>query len=147
LKKFVKNAKFKLMKKALIALFLLFMTNMGSLYYSWYLRWDWFDTIQHFLGGFFVAILMTAYLKDHLISGNKLKNILIIAGATVFIGVVWEFSEFIANQTLVEPTRKYFGIDAYFMGDLADTMTDLLLDMLGAFALFAIHSLWRRNSH
>jgi len=121
------------MRKAFTALFIMTIINAGSMYYSWYLKWEWFDTAQHFLGGFFVAMLMYHYLKDHFLPGQYIKNILIITGATIFIGVVWEFTEYIANQTLVEPTKKYLGINAYFMGDLSDTITDLLMDTLGAF--------------
>lgn len=135
------------MKKAFFFLLFVFFINIPSIYYGWYLQWGWFDMVLHFSGGFFMAMLMTDYLKDRLGSGNILKDILIVAGATIFIGVVWEFAEFIANQILVEPTKKYLGINAYFMGDLPDTVLDLFLDMLGAFVFFACHSLWSRNSH
>ena len=82
-----------------------------------------------------MAMFMADYLKDRLVSGQWIKNMLIVIGATIFIGVVWEFAEFIANQTLVEPFYKWFGIKAYFMGDLTDTINDLLMDILGAITL------------
>lgn len=135
------------MKIAFILLFILFLTNFPSLYYGWYLDYSWFDTVQHFCGGFLMAMFMYGYLKDRLIKREWVKNTLIIVGTTVFIGVLWEFSEFIANQTLIEPTKKYFGINAYFMGDLIDTVGDLLLDTLGALVFLIIHSLWSRDSH
>lgn len=124
------------MKKAFIGLVAVFAINMPSLYYGWYLKWDWIDIILHFSGGFFVAMFMADYLKDRLVSGQWIKNTLVVAGATIFIGVVWEFAEFIANQTLIDFVYNKFGIRAYFMGDLADTVNDLLMDTLGAFTFF-----------
>jgi uncharacterized membrane protein YjdF len=131
-------------KKAILFLTILLLSNIPSLYYGIYLDHAWFDTAQHFLGGFFVAMLMAGYLKDHL-TEDKLKNALIVVGATIFIGVIWEFSEYIANQTLVEPFYRWFGIRAYFMGDLQDTIMDLLMDTLGGMTLFIVHSVWNRN--
>ncbi len=79
-----------------------------------------------------MAMFFYNYLKNHLLAGEIIKNTLIVVGATVFIGVIWEFAEYLGNQTLIEPTYRYFGIRAYFMGDIADTMLDLLLDIIGA---------------
>ena len=126
------------MKKAFIALVMLFLINLPSLYFGWYLKRDWVDIALHFAGGFFVAMFMADYLKDRLVSGQWIKNMLIVIGATIFIGVVWEFAEFIANQTLVEPFYRWFGIKAYFMGDLPDTVNDLLMDTLGGLGFFFI---------
>ncbi len=97
----------------------------------------------HFLGGFFVAMLMISYLADAKTS-SKLKNYLIIVGAVSFIGVVWEFSEYLANQILTEPIYNNFGIRTYFIGDLGDTMNDLLMDILGAFS-WLLGSRFRKN--
>lgn len=126
------------MKKAVFCLILVFLINLPSLYFGWYVRWWWVDIVLHFGGGFFVAMFMYHYLADRLIPGNSLKNIIIIAGATILVGVLWEFAEYIANQTLMELTYKYFGIRAYFMGDLNDTIADLLLDTLGSLAFIAL---------
>lgn len=87
--------------------------------------------VHHFLGGFFVAMLMTHYLADVKIP-SKLKHYLIVVGAVSFIGVVWEFAEYLAAQTLIEPLYSNFGFRAYFIGDLDDTINDLLMDVLGA---------------
>lgn len=124
------------MRIALFFLGILLLSNIPSLYYSLYIHWWWFDTAQHFLGGFFVAMFMYYYLKSHLLDGNLIKNVLIVTGATVLIGVVWEFAEYIANQTLIEPFYRWFEIRAYFMGDLQDTVKDLAMDTLGALVLY-----------
>lgn len=123
------------MKKAFWALVFLFLIDIPSIYYGWYLNWDWVDIVLHFAGGFFVAMFMADYLKDRLIPGQGIKNALVVVGATIFIGVVWEFAEYLANQTLMEPAKKYLGVNAYFMGDIQDTIMDLLMDILGALTL------------
>ena len=98
---------------------------------------------HHFLGGFFVAMLMFRYLKitELRISNYELrviKKYLIVVGAVTFIGVVWEFAEYLASQTLVEPLYKYFQIKAYFIGNLDDTINDLLMDILGALVFIGL---------
>lgn len=141
------------MKRAVLVLTAIFVTSLFGIYYGWYTEFWWFDITLHPLGGFFMAMLMAKYLGDHLLPARKLHNTLIIVGATIFIGVIWEFAEYLGNQTLIEPTYKYLGIRAYFMGDLNDTIIDLLMDILGALTFSAIYLLnvkkirrWLKNS-
>ena len=134
------------MKKVIFLLIAMLVINMVGMYYQWYLNYSWFDLFLHFSCGFLVAILFSIYLKDHLINGSKIKNVLIILGATSFIGVTWEFAEYIANQTLIEPVYKYFQIRAYFMGDLNDTLNDLLMDILGATLFAGSFLFWHRKT-
>lgn len=135
------------MKKTLLIITVIFLSNLPSMYYGWYLNYWWFDTAQHFLGGFFIAMLFSYYLKDHLLPARKLGNTLIVVGATVFIGVVWEFTEYIANQTLIEPFYRWFEVRAYFIGDLQDTINDLLLDILGGFTLMSLYFFRHRSKN
>ena len=136
------------MKKALYFLLTIFAVSLINIYYQWYLNYSWFDQVLHFSGGLFIAMFFSAYLKEHLFGNSKLKNTLIILGVTSFIGVTWEFAEYIANQILIEPFYRYFQIHVYFMGDLNDTVNDLLMDILGA-GVFSIvlHSLRSREAH
>ena len=131
------------MKRAILFLTIIFLTNLVGMYYGFYNFW-WFDTSLHFLGGFFVAMLMAHYLglrtKD--LELSPLKTTLVVVGAVSFIGVIWEFSEYAAAQTLIEPLYNNFDIRAYFIGDLDDTIQDLLMDILGALTWLAI---FRRN--
>ena len=94
-----------------------------------------------------MAMFMASYLKDRLTLMGWTKNILIIAGTTVFIGVIWEFAEFIANQTLIDFVYDKFRVRTYFMGDLNDTVLDLLMDILGAlvFVLFAYKQIFKHS--
>jgi len=128
------------MQRAILFLTIIFLTNFVGMYYGFYNFW-WFDMSLHFLGGFFVAMLFGAYFANTKFS-SKRERWLAVVGATIFIGVVWEFAEYTAAQTLVEPLYNNFGIRAYFIGDLDDTIKDLLMDMTGAFAWLTI---FRKN--
>lgn len=136
------------MKKAFLSLVVIFITNTIGLYNGWYHDFFWFDMTLHFLGGFFVAMLLSQYLREYLFEGWRLKNFLVILGVVSFMGVSWEFSEYIANLKISPILYDRYGIRTYFMGDLDDTMNDLLMDILGAgsFALI-LHSIGRRKAH
>lgn len=92
------------------------------------------DPILHFSGGFFVAMFFAGYLK-HLQIGNpgspRLKRVLILISVTVFIGVVWEFSEYLATNFLGNYLYENHRVICC-MGNLDDTISDLLMDTLGA---------------
>ena len=135
------------MKKAFVALVAIFIINALGLYYGWYHNSFWFDMTLHFLGGFFMAMLMANYLSDYLVNKNFLKNMLIIVGTTVLMGVVWEFCEYLANLILSPIIYNLFAVKTYFMGDLDDTINDLLMDVVGA-GLFSLilHLFWSRKS-
>ena len=135
------------MKKALYFLITIFSINLVGLYYQLYLHYSWFDQVLHFSGGLFVAMFFSAYLKEHLFNNTKIKNALIVVGVTVFIGVLWEFAEYIANLVASPIIYDYSGVRTYFMGDLADTINDLLMDTLGACTLFVLHLFGSRKNH
>ena|SRR3989344_6479550 len=135
------------MKRAIYFLILIFTINAVGMYCQWYLTYPWFDHVLHFSGGFFIAWLFSVYLKNHLLADTKIKNALIIVGVTVFIGVLWEFAEYSANLLASPAIYKYYGVKTYFIGDLADTVNDLLMDTLGACTLFILHSFRSRKTH
>src|SRR3989338_3683018 len=124
------------MRRAIIFLTIIFLTNFVGMYFSFYNFW-WFDISLHFLGGFFVAMLFTIYFVNTKFS-SKREYWLAVVGAVTFIGVIWEFAEYTAAQTLVEPLYNNFGIRAYFIGNLNDTIKDLFLDIIGAFSWLTI---------
>ena len=87
------------MRTAILFLILIFLIDMVfGLGFRFY-RILYFDMILHFLGGFFVAMFFYDYLKEYMnpVRGSKIKKLLIITGTTVFIGLIWEFSEHIAT--------------------------------------------------
>lgn len=84
-----------------------------------------------------MAMLMAHYLAD-IKTSSKIKSCLIIIGAVSFVGIMWEFAEYIAGQILIDPIYNKFGLRTYFIGDLGDTMNDLLMDILGVLSWLAI---------
>lgn len=126
------------MQKAFIFLVIIFLVNAVGMYFGFYMKFWWFDMSLHFLGGFFMAMFMAHYLMDVKMP-SKLKGFLIIGSTVTLIGVLWEFAEYLASQTLIEPLYRTFGIKTYFIGDLEDTMSDLLMDMIGAFSWLTIY--------
>lgn len=90
-----------------------------------------FDNVAHFLGGFFLALFFIDYFRKALMAERRLLgDILIIVGASLIIGVFWEIFEFVLTVS-----QDYTNI-TFRMGDLADTLKDLLVDMAGAAMMF-----------
>lgn len=122
------------MRFSIIALVVVFLINTSALFYNFY-KFFWFDLALHFSGGFFVAMFFYQYIKKHLLPNSRLTNMLIIVGSTVFIGVVWEFVEFLAEAILTTYLQDMLNVSYGFMGNLEDTIVDLLMDILGAISL------------
>lgn len=119
------------MRKALISLVLVFVLNVLWLQLGGVENTEWLDIPFHFLGGFFVAMFMLDYLRDHL-NRNRFRNFVVIVGAAMLVGVLWEFFEFGLSKYLAySPGSDIFNIAGTFEGYL-DTMGDLLMDILGA---------------
>lgn len=136
------------MKKTFLFLVMIFFVNILGLYHRWYLDYSWFDQVLHFSGGFLMAMLLAAYLKDHLLNNSKLKNTLIILGVVSFMGVTWEFAEYIASIVLSPIIYNQFAFKTYFIGDLNDTINDLLMDIVGAGVFsFVLHFIRSRKTH
>ena len=93
-----------------------------------------FDKIMHFTGGFVVAWFFITILGKELRT-NRAILVLILISLTTFVGVLWEFTEFLSGEHLKD---KLPWIGRYFYGgNLKDTLLDLLFDMMGAIA-FAV---------
>ena len=126
---------------ALIALFVI------NLYTGLIKGWGenvWFNIAFHFLGGFFVAMLIYSFYHNEFSKlSQPLLRFLIVAAMTIAVGAVWEFAEYVGNKTLAQPIYDAFQYHIYFMGDLDDTIQDLSMDAIGAFAFLALLGLTR----
>lgn len=128
------------MKTAILFLILILLANLilgvGLKFY----RFNYFDTTLHFLGGFFIAMFLAQYLGDSIKESNphpnKIKMALIIVGAAVFIGVMWEFIEYLATNFLGQFLVNKYNLRCC-IGNLDDTINDLTMDILGA-AVFVL---------
>ena len=87
-----------------------------------------FDTLMHFLGGFWIAMTATFFLKKYakdLFKQHKLIEILFLIGITMIIGFTWELYEFLADNFI-------FNKVLLMQQSVTDIMTDLTADFLGA---------------
>jgi len=93
--------------------------------FFWYFSIFWFDMLMHFIGGFVVG---TAYLLGNRFLGRsqvRKKHLLIFV---LIISLLWEAYEYIVQYI--------FHIDG--IATLADSISDLGFDMLGALLLIFV---------
>lgn len=117
-------------KKLFISLsFLLYVVaalQMLALYFFWYWSYWWYDIMMHFLAGLWVGGMV---LWVYFFSGKtkvprsiqKSYLYMMALGVTFLVGLSWELFEFSLDTLIV-----------FQQNDLADTMSDLGMDTLGA---------------
>lgn len=100
----------------------------------------------HFLGGFFAAMLFASFYNSEFRRLSQPRRFLMIVALTVAVGVFWEMAEYVGGKKLSQPIYDVFHYRVYFMGDLDDTIQDLVMDTLGAgvFALASTLNLLKR---
>lgn len=96
--------------------------------FSLYWLFPWYDVIQHFLGGAFVAIVAIWFLAEQ----EKNPRLLLVFGSVLAVGVAWEVFEVIAGI----PRESNY---------VFDTSLDLVMDVVGAVSAFALTQAWRRT--
>ncbi len=133
-------------KLAIIFLVILLLVNVypGAVL-KWYIKYPSFDIALHFLGGFFVSMLIFSFYRDEFRKTSFFFQSMALAGIALGIGVVWEFAEYIGSRILVEPIYNAFKLKIFFMGDLDDTISDLFMDALGAILFIVLH--FFRSAH
>lgn len=104
-------------------LFILSSSGVGIYLYSNYKH---FDTLMHGLGGLAIAFMFLTMQHEYKLSWwqhipRPWKIIFILSFVALF-GIAWEWYEFLSDQL--------FG--THNQPSLADTMHDLLLDLIGA---------------
>lgn len=107
--------------------------------FGWYNTIFWFDTPMHLMGGMFIGALFVYIfrVRHALLKTESVFTFVILgAGFTVFIGVLWEFYEFFMDILIF---KRYPLLDA--PGGLHfDTLKDLFNDLVGgaiAVSIFA----------
>lgn len=101
----------------------------------------WFDKFMHTLGGIVAAWLALALLQDEITHMRVWKQVLIILGVAMFIGVVWEWAEYLSTMIRDHTPWLYRWFHG---GNLPDTLADLIADTAGAF-LMTLWALWRER--
>ncbi len=88
-----------------------------------YLYWttDWFDILLHFLGGAWVALgAFWFFFCSDFVRLDKKNKFLVIFGATLVVGILWEVFEYFFEITQMGEVYSF------------DTMLDLVMDLVGA---------------
>lgn len=126
-------------------LYLILVLHFIGLLFRWYWLIPNYDTVLHFLGGFWVAMmikyLMEKYFKKSFFNNNFLKHILLIIGLTMVIGLGWEGYEFLADKFIFHKNIT--------QESRADTMIDLSADFFGAlvYVFFSFQGFLRKNNY
>jgi len=127
------------------AFILLIVVFISSIYlgfgYQFYTTIPIFDVILHFLGGFFVGMLVYSYHHREFTKNSPFFQIIALVGITIMVGVFWEFLEYTASLSLTQIIHEKFQYNIYFMGDLDDTITDLFMDTLGVISYLIINAI------
>ncbi len=121
----------------LLGFFVLFVGFCIGSWFDLYVRFSFFDTLMHFWGGLTVAFFFARYFKDASPHLSAFKKILFLIASACLIGVFWECAEY--TSSVLSPIYAPLISNYFYIGTLADTLTDLVADMLGGFA-FAL--LW-----
>ncbi|HIG94749.1 MAG TPA: hypothetical protein HA283_05460 [Nanoarchaeota archaeon] len=113
---------------------LLVIFNFILTFSGFYNLFGWIDIPMHFLGGFLVAhsfILIYDFLnnKKMIKINNKFIFVFLIVSIVGFIAILWECWEFLMVYLFNLP----------WQGNLADTMGDFVLGLIGAFFMVVFH--------
>ncbi len=121
----------RVLKVLFILIWILALIHMSAEYFHLYWLFKWFDLIPHFLGGVWVGLsgiwiwYFSGYFKNMELPD---KNVVIIAILFGFIiGFVWEAYEYVIKQL------SGAGLPVNYV---FDSVLDLLMDVIGAFAGF-----------
>ena len=109
-----------------------FILVVGGIFVSDYLGLytiPWFDKFMHTSGGIVAAWFALALLQNEITHMRAWKQVLIILGVSMLIGVVWEWAEYGATLSRYDLPWLYRWFHG---GNLSDTLGDLIADTGGA---------------
>lgn len=109
---------------------MLLIVGIAALYIIGFIfRWNyslwWYDLLLHFLGGMWVAIAAKNFFVRPIGQIRRIGPIFIIA-LVALVGVTWEIYEFAIDELFFEERALWRAQDGN-----TDTMTDLMMDLLG----------------
>ncbi len=118
----------KLLRRAAILVFFIFLLNSLASMFYWYSSIWWFDMPMHFLGGLWLGLIFIWFFKQTEIN---IKLIFKIILGVFLIGFLWEIFEIIVNNLTLKDTFNTL-----------DTISDLCFDIAGgAFAIWRFYFL------
>lgn len=101
---------------------------VAGFFFHWNYSLWWYDLFLHFLGGMWVAIAAKKFVVGPVGPMGRIGPILIIA-LVALVGVSWEIYEFTIDEIFFEERALWRAQDGN-----TDTMTDLMMDLLGGVA-------------
>lgn len=118
------------MKKSILFLIILLLLYIVTLVFNLRYYWGDINAVFHILGGIGLGLFFYSYFRPTVFDSN-IGRYLAVIGSVALVGILWEVAEFSAGNLLSDPIYNLTQVKFYFMGDLADTMTDLSLDLIG----------------
>lgn len=112
---------------------------MNFVLYDLYFVWDWFDVFMHFLGGLSIGIGWLVIQRRFGQGISRWYQFVTLLGIVALMGVLWECMEFAMDYYHV-----YGSIPN--QSSLADTMQDLVMDLLGGLVVAVYAVLARLHS-
>ena len=117
-------------------IFILSVHTLATVRYWYWTIW-WFDIPMHFFGGFWAAVVFVWFINKYFPQISQLHNFLssliAILSFVALIGVLWEFAEFLFDVFISSG-----GYAKIVQQDAADTLGDLLFDLLGGLTVAVI---------
>jgi len=106
---------------AVLIVFIFILNFLANKFYWYYTVWH-FDMIMHFLGGFWIGLLVLYFLATKVLSfGLVFKTLLIV----LVVGIGWEIFEILVNEVVAQNPL-----------DFLDIASDIFFDVTGG--VFAI---------
>lgn len=111
----------------------------GGFIFRFYIIFNYYDTIIHFLNGGIIVVIAFAVIKYFVKDSNDHIPVIIVVAVLVSLslGTLWEIFEFTVDNIFVGSNmQRYQDVQTNipFIGQdaLKDTMIDLIVDTLGA---------------
>lgn len=106
---------------------------------EWFNLYDvkYFDKLMHLSGGIISAWFFSIFLRKELGVSSKFRATVMIVSIAGLTGVLWEFAEYISSAYVsqIAPTIARY----MFIGDLTDTIGDILLDLTGGLSFAVLY--------
>lgn len=96
----------------------------------------WLDKVYHFTGGIIAAWIALVWIRKYLPPLTRIDSLIVGLAFVALIGVMWEFLEYFS--TVFGPTYWPVLAPHFDIGNLDDTLADLVFDLWGALLFFLL---------
>lgn len=113
-------------KPFLVGVIVLFVAIVVAKDFGWYDQFFLMDKVFHVLGGAIVAWFAWSLWAKKMKADSWWVRLIFFVGVVALVGLAWEWLEYLSSISGNAALIAYIHI-----GDLADTLKDLLADMVG----------------